>query len=456
MFLIILDPYGYDLYLKNYCYNILMNTKRNIFTQEIFINFAKLKYNEKFDYTKTNYKTYSRDKITIKCIEHNLLFDIYPYNHLRQISGGCVECEKNQKKKLILHENEIIKDIPILEYNNYCITNTGRCFSKKTNKELSKTIIGGYYVINLYNNEHNNKQFKIHYLTYITFNDDYDNNKVIDHIDGNKLNNNLINLRCVSQSENVINAYKNNKNMYQQNIIQAFDKQNILIREFNTIDEARIFIDHKNTSAISNCLRGGYKTSGGYIWKFKNEIITENKQNNYVNDITKYISVGIINNNDFSNYLINNEGDIINSKYNNRKIKSFINESNYKCIYLYYEDNKKSTFLLHRLLGKYFLENGNNYFNDSKYIINHKDKNKLNNNITNLEWITQKENTIHGRGRKISKIDIKTDEIIKIYTNITDAYIELNKPWNSLISKVCNGNYGRKTIYGFKWKYINE
>jgi hypothetical protein len=151
-----------------------------------------------------------------------------------------------------------------------------------------------------------------------------------------------------------------------------------------------------------------------------------------------------------------NEGDIINSKYNNRKIKSFINESNYKCIYLYYEDNKKSSFLLHRLLGKYFLENGNNYFNDSKYVINHKDKNKLNNNIINLEWITQKENTIHGRGRKICKIDIKTDEIIKIYTNITDAYIELNKPWNSLISKVCNGNYGRKTIYGFKWKYKKD
>ena len=69
--------------------------------------------------------------------------------------------------------------------------------------------------------------------------------------------------------------------------------------------------------------------------------------------------------------------------------------------------------------------------------------------------ITQKENTVHGCGRKIAKINKDTNEIIKTYNSITEAYEELNKPWNSLISKVCNGEKGRKTIYGFKWKYID-
>ena len=63
---------------------------------------------------------------------------------------------------------------------------------------------------------------------------------------------------------------------------------------------------------------------------------------------------------------------------------------------------------------------------------------------------------IHGCGRKISKINKDTNEVIKKYSNITEAYKELNKPWNSLISKVCNKEKGRKTIYGFKWEYINE
>jgi len=40
-------------------------------------------------------------------------------------------------------------------------------------------------------------------------------------------------------------------------------------------------------------------------------------------------------------------------------------------------------YTLHRLVATYFLENGNKYFNDDNYFINHKDKNKLNNNILN-------------------------------------------------------------------------
>ena len=60
-------------------------------------------------------------------------------------------------------------------------------------------------------------------MVYITFKNDYDDKKVIDHIDGNKLNNNLSNLRCISQSENIKNAYKNNDKMYQNNKIEILD-----------------------------------------------------------------------------------------------------------------------------------------------------------------------------------------------------------------------------------------
>ena len=175
--------------------------------------------------------------------------------------------------------------------------------------------------------------------------------------------------------------------MYQQNIIQAYDKNNNLIKEFDNINYAKKFINHKTTTSISNCLRGIYKTSGNYIWKFKDKLITENKKNNYIENIDNYKTINIINENDFSNYLINIQGIIINTKYNNRKIKIFTNENNYKCIYLYNNN------------GKIFLENGDYYYYNN-YIINHKDKNRSNNNIENLEWITQKENTIHGCGKK--------------------------------------------------------
>ena len=253
------------------------------FSKDKFISMSKEKYGEKFDYSGINYKSYVRDKIIIKCIEHNLCINIYPNNHIKQLSGGCLECvkkhtttiikKKTPPKKIILNDEEILKDILLLNYTHYCITNTGRCFSKKTGKELSKYIISGYYHVNLYDTKDIVKHFSIHYLTYIVFNNDHDTKKVIDHIDGNKLNNNIENLRCITQSKNVINAYKNNDKMYQQNIIQAYNKENVLVKEFNTINEAKIFINHKNTGSISNCLRGIYKTSGGFIWKFKNKDI---------------------------------------------------------------------------------------------------------------------------------------------------------------------------------------
>ena len=242
--------------------------------------------------------------------------------------------------------------------------------------------------------------------------------------------------------------------MYQQNIIQAFNKNNELIKEFNNIKDAYLFINHTNGTSITNCLRGVYKTAGKYIWKFKDNKITE-YYNKYIDNINNYVSLGKINEYDFTNYHVNKEGTIINSKYKNRKIKNFINANGYYCVYLYYKNNKKINIPLHRLIAKYYLENGHTYFNDNDYVVNHIDKNRLNNNISNLEWITQKENTIHGCGRKIAKINKDTNEIIKTYNSIRKAYEELNKPWNSLISKVCNGEKGRKTIYGFKWKYID-
>ena len=439
-----------------------MNSHKNTkYNKEAFIKLAKQTHLNKFDYKNINYISYLKNKINIKCIEHNINFDIFPNNHINQKNGGCVECLKKQVKtiikkpvlpsKIILSDNEEIKDINIEEYKEYyLVTNFGRCFSNKTGKELSSHIVSGYKKVKLCD-----KHYNIHYLVYISFNNNYINTKVIDHIDGNKLNNNLSNLRLVSQSDNVKNAYKNNSKMYQQNTIQAFNKNNELIKEFNNIKDAYLFINHTNGTSITNCLRGVYKTAGKYIWKFKDDKITEYNNNKYIDDIKNYIILGKINEYDFSNYYINKEGIIINAKYKNRKIKKFINANGYNCVYLYYENNKKNQYPLHRLIAKYYLENGHTYFNDNNYVVNHIDKNRLNNTISNLEWITQKENIVHGCGRKIAKINKDTDEVIKTYNSIIEAYKELNKPWNSLISKVCNGEKGRKTIYGFKWKYIN-
>lgn len=100
---------------------------------------------------------------------------------------------------------EIWKDIPSYE-GNYQVSNIGRVYSKITNKILkqSKTTTG-YKKVELYRNKQK-KSVRVHRLVmYAFFGVKKD---IINHKDGNPLNNNLNNLEYCNQSHNMKHAYK--------------------------------------------------------------------------------------------------------------------------------------------------------------------------------------------------------------------------------------------------------
>ena len=74
-----------------------------------------------------------------------------------------------------------------------------------------------------------------------------------------------------------------------------------------------------------------------------------------------------------------------------------INSCGYKVFGLT-KNNKYKVNSLHRIVALAFIPNPNNY--DT---VNHKDGNKLNNSIDNLEWCTQRENVIHAWRTGLSK-----------------------------------------------------
>ena len=102
---------------------------------------------------------------------------------------------------------------------------------------------------------------------------------------------------------------------------------------------------------------------------------------------------------------------------------------------------------------------------DNKPQINHKDGNKQNNNINNLEWSSSKENNIHalknklriipkGKKNKTSKeiiqYDLNMNEIAR-YGSIREA--QRKTGYNqSNISKCCRGLEHHKTLGGYIWK----
>lgn len=120
------------------------------------------------------------------------------------------------------------------------------------------------------------------------------------------------------------------------------------------------------------------------------------------------------------------------------------------------KNGEKKSFLIHRLVAQAFIPNPNNCA-----YINHKDENKLNNNVDNLEWCTQKYNCNYGtrteRGhlkqrKKINQYDLN-GVFIKTWNSRQDINKKLGIPITT-ISGCCLGYL--KSAHNYIWKYAND
>lgn len=91
----------------------------------------------------------------------------------------------------------------------------------------------------------------------------------------------------------------------------------------------------------------------------------------------------------FEKYEVSNLGKVRNIK-SGIMLKPWITKDGYlrHCLY---KHNKRKNLLLHRIIATAFIDNPG-----KKPQVNHIDENKLNNDLSNLEWCTVRENAIHG------------------------------------------------------------
>jgi len=161
----------------------------------------------------------------------------------------------------------------IKQYPNYFITEEGLVFSSKTNKFLRFSYDQqGYQRVGLYAGNYKSKTIKVHRLVAETFIDNIENKKDVNHIDGNKSNNNVSNLEWATRSENIKHAFKSGlktiTNKQIDGVKKRFSKKVLDTKTgiiYNSLKDASIELGI-NYQTLKNYFRSNRNNKTTLIW----------------------------------------------------------------------------------------------------------------------------------------------------------------------------------------------
>lgn len=131
-------------------------------------------------------------------------------------------------------------------------------------------------------------------------------------------------------------------------------------------------------------------------------------------------------------YYITDNGDVFNIKRSSKLSPSVSSTAGYLKISLTNSSGARPTYLLHRLVAMAFIPNPEN-----KREVNHKDGNKANNHVSNLEWATPSENIKHALENGLIKVAKGEDNYAALLTN--DSVLEIFN--SNLTPKKLSENY---------------
>lgn len=153
-------------------------------------------------------------------------------------------------------------------------------------------------------------------------------------------------------------------------------------------------------------------------------------------------------------YEVSNFGRVKNS-INGKILKPEITNNGYCRVDLYDDNGKHKHKLVHRLVLEAFVPNPTSLPQG-----NHKDEDKTNNHVDNLEWCTPQYNSNYGtrgqrisekQNKKVAKLDT-SGNVLATYKSTLEAAEQNPGTHSQNISAVCRGL--NKTHKGFVWAYV--
>lgn len=309
-------------------------------------------------------------------------------------------------------------------------SNLGKIRNVSTKRVLGGKNEKGYIRIRM-----DNGIYSAHRLIASAWIDNPENKPTVDHINKIRNDNRVDNLRWATHAEQAQN--KNKPKYNNKRSIWKCDKvTGNKIELYNNINEACIAINKPNgLKNISACALNNTDSAYGFKWEYNIIADLENEEWKLYLSIKKH------------KYYISNYGNV---KNNNRRMYP-VDDKGYLAIKIHDKHH-----YVHVLVGKLFIDNPNKYTQ-----VNHKDGNKKNNIVSNLEWFPQVLNSLHavsmGLVKSVKKI-INYDEtgnILKIYDSCAQASKALNVNMSS-INKCCKALIRTCGTNKLLFKYLDE
>ena len=341
-------------------------------------------------------------------------------------------------------------------YSRYKISDTGLVKNLATKRYIKGSISQKYICVTLYPDKGKQKSQRLHRIIATLFCPNEKNYRVVNHKDGDKLNNTATNLEWTTARKNTQHAAKlgklttSNHQPIRRRCIKTGEE-----KEYDSVTDA--YADNtdclKHLTYIINACSDRQKTSGGYEWEY----INENIQDTSVPENGKEIS-------GFEKYLITPGGKVY-SKKTKRFLKPSKNNAGYLVVDLHgdkYDDDKDHTlytrkraskrkkFRVHRLVAEYFITNQH----PEIYLeVNHKNKNRIDNRVENLEWVSSEQNLQHAHNKAVNQFT-KDGCLVQAYHSLNDASIKTGIGMRNISSCVRKG--WKYTAGGFHWCYATE
>lgn len=171
----------------------------------------------------------------------------------------------------------------ITNYENYTISDTGIVTNEDTNKVLKPKMNYGYLLVTL-SKKGRCKTFRVHRLVAEAFIPNPDNLPVIDHIDTDRTNNNISNLRWCTAKENIANPITRDKmkSVYETQrkpVVGISIKDNSII-QFDSLTSAGL--NGFDPRTITKVIKGkqGRSQHKGYKWYYLSDYVSNIKKSN--------------------------------------------------------------------------------------------------------------------------------------------------------------------------------